>query len=296
MDSKKEIFLVVNPISGGSDKKQLISDIKHKLSERGHLLTVHETTGQSDQEKIQQKLREKEFELLLIAGGDGTVQMVARAVKDIAIDIALIPAGSANGLASNLKIPASLDDQLNIALGSNSISMDMLSINDHYCLHIADMGINASLIENYENSSIRGKLGYALQTIPTLVQAELPYNFTIVCNGKSIQAEGVMVAIANAKQFGTGAIINPEGKMDDGLFEILVFKNLNVIEILKTLNENWESSSDFVETFQTDHAQIYCTKRTAFQVDGEFIGHEQKLDIKMVPYKLKMKLPNDINL
>src|SRR5690606_4337391 len=102
-------------------------------------------------------------------------------------------------------------------------------------------------VKNYENSSMRGKLGYALQTIPTLVESDFPYHFSIEINGETIQKEGIMIAFANAKQFGTGAIINPDGKMDDDIFEVLLFKKMNVIDILKTLSETFERDSEFVE-------------------------------------------------
>ena len=294
MDSKNKLLLVINPISGGSGKEKLNEDITELLKKQGAHFTTYETTGDNDAQHIEKILDSKKIQNVLVAGGDGTIQLVAKAIGARKIAMSLIPAGSANGLASNLQIPNTIADQIAIALGDAYMMMDVISINDHLCLHIADLGINATLIKNYDNSAIRGKLGYLLQTIPTLIASDLPYRFSLEQNGKKIEVEGVMVAIANAKQFGTGAVINPEGQMDDGLFEVLVFKNLNILNILKTLDKDSDRDPDFVESFSTNKTIITCEKPVSFQVDGEFIGDVTHVSAAVLPTKLKLMVPKTL--
>lgn len=291
MDSKNKLLLVVNPISGGSRKEQLVEEIGDVLKNHKVSFTTYETIGVHDDLQIKKIIDNQNIEKILIAGGDGTVQMVAKAIAKKDIAISLIPAGSANGLASNLQLPATVEEQVEVALGNTFIMMDMISINEHLCLHIADLGINAALIKNYENSEIRGKLGYALQTIPTLVESDLPSNFSLQLNEKTIETDGIMVAIANAKQFGTGAVINPDGKIDDGLFEVLIFKNMGIINILKTLDKDSYRDPEFVESFSTKKVLIICEKPTSFQIDGEFIGDVKSVTAELLPEKLKIMIP-----
>ncbi|OBX25617.1 YegS/Rv2252/BmrU family lipid kinase [Gelidibacter algens] len=291
MESKNKLLLVINPISGGSEKEQLIKEITEILEDRNVVFETYETTGKFDDLQIRKLLDDRNFKNVLVAGGDGTIQVVARAIQNRDVAISLIPAGSANGLASNLMLPYSLEEQIEIALGESYLMMDKISINDHLCLHIADLGINAALIKNYENSEIRGKLGYALQTIPTLLKADLPYSFSLHIDKKTTVIEGVMVAIANAKQFGTGAVINPEGKMDDGLFEVLIFKKLDILDILKTLDENSYRNPEFVECFSVKKVSIECQSNVSLQVDGEFIGDVKHVSAELMPTKLKVMIP-----
>ncbi len=291
MDSNNKLLLVVNPISGGSGKEDLLRNINDVLKRHGVGFETYETTGDHDEMEIAKLLESHSIQNVLVAGGDGTIQVVAKAIGNSQITLSLIPSGSANGLASNLKIPDRIEDQINIALGENFIMMDLISINGELCLHMADLGINAALIENYDKSALRGKLGYALQTIPTLMESDLPYQFYLELNGKKIKKEGVMVAIANANQFGTGAVINPEGKMNDGMFEILIFKNLGIINILKTLDKDSHRDPDFVESFSTKKAIITCEKPVSFQVDGEFIGDVKHVVAELLPKKLKIMVP-----
>lgn len=291
MESKNKLLLVINPVSGGSDKEDLRKEIDDALKHHEVAFETYETKGSDDVAQLRKILDTQNINTVLVAGGDGTLQMVAKAIEDREVAVGLIPAGSANGLASNLNLPESIADQINIALGANYMMMDVIDINDHLCLHISDLGINAALIRNFEDSDLRGKLGYALQTIPTLIQADLPYQFSLEIDDKRVDLEGVMLAIANARQFGTGAVINPEGKMDDGLFEVLIFKSLDFIKILKTLDKDSYRNPDFVESFSTTKAIISSKKPISFQIDGEFIGEVKRVSARISSSKLKIMIP-----
>lgn len=292
MKSKIKLLLVINPIAGGSEKNNLLKDVQELVNTKSVSLSTYETTGDNDEVQLRQILISTSIDKVLVAGGDGTIQLVAKAIGNLNIAIAIIPAGSANGLASNFKIPDTLEAQVNIALGNDFIMMDLLSVNDRLCLHIADIGINAELIKNYDNSTFRGKLGYALHTIPTLIQSDLPYLFRLEVNQEKIEVEGIMIAIANANQFGTGAIINPDGKIDDGIFEVLVFKKLDFLNILKTLNQNSEPDADFVQSYATKQVNIYCEKKVSLQVDGEYISDVNDVEAHVHPYTLKVMIPS----
>ncbi len=293
MHSKNKILLVLNPISGSSGKENLLEQLDSEINKRGLVLLKYETTGTDDVQHIQNLVDSNPIHHILVAGGDGTIQMVAKAIHDRDISVGILPAGSANGLASNLKLTDDIATQIEIALSSHSIKMDLLSINDHICLHIADIGVNAELIKNYENSSLRGKLGYAIQTIPTLLKSEYPYHFKIKTNGETFERDGILIAIANAKQFGTGAIINPKGVLDDGKFEVVIFKKMDVIDIFKTLNQDSEMDSEFMEYRSTKKALITCEKPITLQIDGEYIGEVTEIKVKIMSSKLKVMVPEE---
>jgi diacylglycerol kinase (ATP) len=292
MELNIKLLLVINPMSGGSDKVDIIKDIQDIAIKQQATLEVYQTTGDDDEKHIKNLVKEKSIDRILVAGGDGTIQLVAKAIEGLNIPIGIIPAGSANGLASNFNLPETLQDQVKLIFGHYFIDMDVISVNGHLCVHIADIGINAHLIKNYEDSSLRGKLGYALQTIPTLIESDLPYHFSININGETIQKEGIMIAIANANQFGTGAVINPEGKMNDGIFEVLIFKKFNVIDILKTLSETSERDPEFVESFATKQVTVHCDKKVHLQVDGEYLGEVDTIEAQIEPSKIRIMLPD----
>ena len=292
MKIKNQILLVVNPISGDIDKSKLIEAVKAEINTRNYSLEIYRTTGENDQDCIEKIILKFQPDRILVAGGDGTIQLVAEALKNHEIPIGILPAGSANGLALNLKLPTYIKEQLKVALGDSFFKIDTLQINDRTCLHIADFGINAELIRNFQNSYIRGKLGYLLHSIPTLMKCEYPFEFEIEANGKQIVQKGVLLAIANANKFGTGANINPPGKLNDGLFELIIFKNLNFVEIFKTLNDQIILDPEFAEIISTSSARINCKTPVSFQIDGEYIGEISKVVASIGPKKLEIAVPS----
>ncbi len=291
MELKDQILLVVNPISGNFDKSNLIHGVEANLAGKNLHLLVYETNGENDEEQIDNLINQQHPKRILVAGGDGTIQLVAKVLKAHDLVLGIIPAGSANGFAINLDLPANLEEQIDVALGHTIFTIDTLDLNGEMCLHISDLGINAELIRYYEHSNIRGKLGYFLQSFPTLFKSNYPYKFTIEVNDHRFIKKGVLLAIANANKFGTGANINPNGKLNDGKFEVLIFKRINLFQILKTLFRNTEMNTNFVETISTDQAVITSKKPIAFQIDGEFIGKRKKVIVKMSDKKLKIAVP-----
>ena len=287
----KEVLLIVNPIAGNTNKEKIISKVREVLTREDINFHLYSTTGEEDIEKIREYIENENIDRVLVAGGDGTINLVAEAVKDFDLSMGILPAGSANGLAVNFDIPENLDDQIKVALGENHIALDLLCLNDIICLHMSDLGINAELINNYENSSIRGKFGYLIQSIPTLIKSEYPFDFQIKTENEHKETSAVLLGFANLNKYGTGANVNPEGKPDDGIFEILVFKKLKLSEILKSLKNETDFDPEFVEIIQTKKAKILCKKPVSFQIDGEYIGKETEIDIHILPEKLKIAIP-----
>jgi YegS/Rv2252/BmrU family lipid kinase len=291
MNSENYILLVVNPISGDSDKSPIITSVKEEAKSRKINFKLYETSGKKDKEAIESIIKEIKPSRILVAGGDGTISLVAECILGTDICLGIIPAGSANGMAVNFNLPQTLPEQIEIALSDCTMKLDALFINGKICLHIADLGINAELIRNYEDSGIRGKMGYFLQSIPTLFNSDSPFHFSVETEEGTFEETGILLAIANANKFGTGATINPNGKMNDGKFEILIFKSLDFIEIFKTINDKPEMSDDFVRVVSTNKAKINSIKKIPFQIDGEFLGEIDQATATIEKKSLLMALP-----
>src|SRR5690606_26148786 len=106
--------------------------------------------------------------------------------------------------------------------------------------------------KNYEEGNIRGKLGYALHTIKTLSQNNEPLQALIECNGIQLSTEANVIIIANSQKYGTGVVINPNGRIGDGKFEIVVFKNLDLLMVGKILLGNMPLESNDIEIISAD--------------------------------------------
>ncbi|SFU71362.1 lipid kinase, YegS/Rv2252/BmrU family [Pustulibacterium marinum] len=282
-----KFLLVVNPISGDKDKDALLKEVKSYVKD-GDDLTIYKTTGEDDLQAIKKELEQVNFDRVVVAGGDGTVKLVAEALEETECSIGILPAGSANGLAKDLNLPEKEEEFIPIALYGKTRKVDTILINDQLGLHISDFGLNAELIREYENSSLRGKLGYAVNSVSTIFKNDAPYTFHIKTDTEEFTKEGIMLALANSKKFGTGAVVNPDGEIDDGIFEVLLFKKIDLVEIIKALNNADELSEDFVEIFPVKSAVITTEKKIPFQIDGEYCDYLTKVEAKILEGKLEL--------
>lgn len=288
---KKTVIMVVNPISGDMDKVAF-TEAAQAFAEKENLeFILFETTGDGDIGKIKALYEQHKPQRILVAGGDGTIKEVAEAVEHHDVIIGILPAGSANGLSVDLDLPDALEENLKIAFSDKVMEMDMICINGKKSLHLSDLGLNAQLVKNYENSSTRGMIGYALQAITTLSEQEEPFEATITANNQTITCVARMIVIANSQKYGTGVTINPDGVMNDGRFEIVILKNLDLLVFGKIITGNMPADPEDVEIISTDKAKISLNTAVSFQIDGEFIGQEKALDIYILPGQMKVAIP-----
>lgn len=280
-------MLVINPVSGDIDKQPVIDMVKQYLGPEIQF-SLFETTGEDDINRLRKRLKTFAPDRILVAGGDGTIKMVAQACEGNDYSLGILPVGSANGLATDLNLPKDCKQALLVAMGQKILILDALRIGKSIGLHISDMGLNAELIKNYSESAVRGHFGYFINSIPTLWESEAPYHFSILANGERREVDAIMVAFANSKKFGSGALVNPRGEINDGKFEVLIFKKLSVVDVIGTLNSNIDMDSDFVEVIQTTEVQVTTEKPIVFQIDGEVVGERTMVSVSIVPAYIKV--------
>jgi YegS/Rv2252/BmrU family lipid kinase len=288
---KKNIIFVVNPISGDLDKTDLIEAVEEFATTNHFDLEVYETTGKSDLREIKALYDQYKPERIIVAGGDGTIKMVAEAMEEHDIVIGILPAGSANGLSVDLNLPTTIEENLKIAFLHHYIEMDMICINGKKSIHLSDIGINADLVKNYEQSNLRGIWGYALQAYTTLVESAAPFVATITTNKETVEHTARIIVIANSQKYGTGVTINPNGAMNDGKFELVILKSLDVLLLGKIITGNMPLDSDDVVIISTDKATIKTDYPVNFQIDGEYCGAQTDLEIHILHKQMKIAVP-----
>lgn len=291
MTTNKKYLLVLNPISGDIDKSEILLKTLAFAKEYKVEIIVYETSGNSDDVAIKNLYDLHKPERVLIAGGDGTIKIVGEALEDHDVIFGILPAGSSNGLSVDLNLPTTIEENLSVAFHNHFMEMDMISINGKKSIHLSDLGLNAELVKNYEDSSVRGKVGYALQIVTTLTELEEPFSAKIEANDETVECTARMIVIANSQKYGTGVTINPDGKMDDGKFEIIILKNLDLMVFGKIITGNMPVNSEDIEIISTDKATITTTSPVNFQMDGEYIGTETQLDIVILPAQMKVAIP-----
>ncbi|WP_366187492.1 diacylglycerol kinase family protein [Flavobacterium ovatum] len=280
----------MNPVSGGVNKYQFIKATRDFVSGNNWNLVIYKTTGINDIDVIRDLYVASHPERILIAGGDGTIKMVGEAMAKEDVVFGILPVGSSNGLAVELDLMKTLEENLEIALHHDFIEIDMVVINEIRSLHLSDIGLNAELIKNYKKSKIHGKWGYALQIFHTLLHAKKPFIAHITTANESIECEARMIVMANAKKYGTGVVINPLGVLNDGKFELVIIKKMSLLIFCKIIMGIKVINLKEVEIISTDSAVIKTNFPVNFQIDGEYLGTEDELHISISTEKIKVAI------
>jgi diacylglycerol kinase family enzyme len=118
-----------------------------------------------------------------------------------------------------------------------------------------------------------------------------PFSAKIMANNEALQVTARIIIIANSQKYGTGVTINPNGKMDDGKFEIVIIKNLDLFVFGQIITGNMPMDSEDVLIISTDKAKITTGEPVPFQIDGEYIGLEQSLEIEILHKQMKVAVP-----
>lgn len=279
---KKKAVLVFNPNSGSDSvpKAELLERIQLNLE--GFEIADFDIEGEDALEKLREFLDQTKPTLALIAGGDGTVKLTTSCLTS-RIPLAILPLGSANGLAKCLGI-GNLEDGLEALRKLETLKVDGIQIGDEVCLHLADFGFNASMIHKFEQDGVRGMIGYIKSSISEVFNTE-SCRFRVEMEGEVIELEAKMLVIANGEEYGTGAVINTEGRMDDGKFEIIAveFKSAgDLISITKGLVTGENQAQPAVKTWSVEACKIINLDLANFQIDGELRGTPESVDVKIL--------------
>lgn len=277
----KSALLVYNP---GSGKSQLSKDDlleRIYLNLKDYQVKIFEVVGEKISHRLSKILRKLKPDLLIIAGGDGTVKLTTNCLRT-RIPIAILPLGSANGLAQCLGIK-NLEDGLESLRSLAILAIDAILINDETCLHLADFGSNASMIKRFEEGRSRGMIGYIKSSISEIFEST-SCRFRLKYDSETIDLEAKMLVIANGEEYGTGAVINTEGKIDDGKFEIIAveFKNAgDLISITKGLVTGEHQEQPAVKTWSMKACTIQNLDLANFQIDGELRGNPESVRVRI---------------
>jgi diacylglycerol kinase family enzyme len=275
-------LFVVNPIAGGKDKGSWTETIENHLKDQPHTTSFFETTGEQDPERLAQCIEAQRPDRLIAIGGDGTFRMVAELAAKKKLPVGFLPAGSANGMARELNLPTDIHEALQIILGDTITKIDALRVNGHLSLHMSDVGLNAQLIEYFEQSPGRGWWGYAREVIKTLRQGRV-VSAKIWLDKKLIRKRAAMIILANGRTYGTGVVVNENGRLTDGQFEVIILRQVTLWRIFCSLLSRKATSGTDQKVYRGKQLELKLPVRMPFQVDGEFIGHTRTLNATVLP-------------
>lgn len=287
-----KILLIINPKSGRGSEKSLTELISEFAKKYSWDILIYSMKG-NDENKIKAEIAHFLPDRIIAAGGDGTINLLASILRGSDIPLGIIPIGSANGMAKELNIPSRIEAALEICQKGKTKAIDLIQINGKNCIHLADVGLNARVVKRFEKDPQRGLVTYARHLFGEMFLLKV-YTFTILIDEARIKRKAVSLTFANASKYGTGAVINPEGKLNDGKFELVIIKpfpGIKLLSIAWKMFTNQLHTSDYVEIISCRRAQVISNKKTTLQIDGEIFGKAKGIDIECIPKAINLIIP-----
>lgn len=264
-------LMIVNPISGTRSKRGLDNAVKSALSNAGISLDTHATDHPGHARELALSAVEKGYDIVLSAGGDGTVNEIATALAHSPVTLGILPLGSGNGLARSLGIPQDIDEALKIITSGVTFKADRGIVNGQpfYCTF--GVGFDAAVTGKFAAMKRRGKMTY-LQSIILEFLKYQPEPYIISIDDEIITERAFLIAVCNAPQYGNNAYIAPGAKLDDGFLDLIVIHDGNPLSTVKMgvdLLTGVIDRNTRIDSFKVKHATIGRLGDTPVQADGE---------------------------
>ncbi|MFZ0391203.1 MAG: diacylglycerol kinase family protein [Calditrichia bacterium] len=291
------ICFIINPISGVNRNPQKIRQwIEAEFGPPGEEYRILKTGGPGDATLLAQEAVRSGFTIVAAVGGDGTINEVGRSLVGTSAALGVVPAGSGNGFARNFHIP--LNQQLAIRLLKNPrlINIDVGRLNQHFFFNVAGLGIDAEISHNFEQFGMRGPLPYFLVGTRALLNFQ-PEAIELEWESNRQTILPLVLSIANAPQYGNGAIIAPQARPDDGKLDICFLDPLPIYRTIPNIYRLFNGTIDQIEEFhcfQVEHLVIRRIAEGIIHTDGNPHLERQELVLDVLPGALRLAVPHQV--
>lgn len=281
--------LLINPISGTRKKakRKIIPLLEELLVSEGHELDIRETAKAGDARRIAQNAVQRDVDVLIVAGGDGTINEVIPMLYKSKTSLAIIPMGSGNGIARCLNIPLNIEKAARLAISSKPRSVDIGRFGEHFFMGVAGMGFDAHIARSFREESRRGLMKYAWLVCRECLRFK-PFKVTLQVNGKLIEEKAFILTAANANQYGNNAYVDKAARMDDGLMNLVVLRSLPLYLLPLMIMRGFLGTvpkSKYAERYMCNSFSVESEQELA-HVDGEPIKAQLKNEVRLDPASL----------
>jgi len=224
----KSYFFIVNPIAGGGKAKSLVHQIEKNFRDSGAEFKIYHTRGPHDAIEAAAKAAEEGFDIVVAAGGDGTVNEVLNGLVGSNACLAAIHGGKGNDFASAVAMPKDIDQACEALLKSDIRAIDLGKVMDRYFINSVGVGFDAAvaLRVNRGVRPFKGTSAYIYAFFEILFSYE-PVEMEIDMGSGLLKSDPLLVAVGIGQAYGGGMRIVPDAIQDDGLFDICIFDRMN---------------------------------------------------------------------
>jgi diacylglycerol kinase (ATP) len=293
--------VIFNPAARGEKARHF----RRRLDDMGVSCAFKATTAAGDARRLASQAVTDGFDLIVAAGGDGTVNEVLNGIGDAPEGFArarlgVLPLGTVNVFARELKIPLRVKDAWAVFQGGNETKIDLPRaeffmngvLQKRYFCQLAGAGLDARAIElvNWPLKKKIGPIAYVIAGLKAL--REKQPQITVRANGQSVPGE--LVLIGNGRLYGGPFAIQPEASLLDGRLDICVLTRVNLWSLLRSapgLLVGGKLPVSVRHQLSAETFELTCESAAAFELDGEWVG-QLPVTFSVESRKLRVIVPS----
>lgn len=284
----KKATIILNPSSGKENSDTYLNSVEKQLKEGAYSYRVNKTKTAGDALTFAEQACVNKDDLLIVMGGDGTVNEVINGVaeNDYIPLIHVIPLGTVNNFARAINIPLQIDEAIKWITSNNYKSCDIGKVNDQYFMNLVNIGAiaEATYSVTAEQKSKLGSFAYFLEGIKQFGEDAIFYT-QLEIGDETIESETMLILIAVTDTFASWKNVIKEAEIDDGYLHVFVFQpftKLDAMSIVTKLTNGTLHEQDQVNYYKTKKITVRTDKTKTANIDGDE-GCVTPLNIEVLP-------------
>jgi diacylglycerol kinase (ATP) len=276
-------FIILNPAAGHEDPARLRRLVGGEFAARRAAFDLAETEYAGHATELARQAVERGYRAVCVVGGDGTVAEAATGVAGSAVPLALIPRGTANQVAHNLRLPARLEEAVQVAVEGVPTAVDVGRIAGRTFALVAGAGLDAAVMAS-ATRDLKDRWGVGAYVVAAVKEAlaATPVPFHLTVDGRELDVRAVSVMLANVGELFTSFLPfalpltpRPRRSWQDGLFDVVILAPRNLGDVANVL---WKAArrqfagDDRLLHFQATQVRIEADPPVAVQIDGDPAG------------------------
>ncbi len=274
----KRARIIYNPTSGREVFRKHLGEVLEKFERAGYETSCHATTCEGDATEAAKYAVERGFDLVVAAGGDGTLNEVVAGVSpfDKRPTIGLIPTGTTNDFARALRIPRDIDAAVDIIVRGETIPVDVGLMNDRHFINIAGGGRMTELTYDVPSKlkTVLGQLAYYLKGVEMLPSIHSSH-VRIEYDDQVFDDEAMMFLVGLTNSIGGFEKLAPNSSINDGKFTLLILKKCNIAEFIRVVSlalRGEHLGDPLVISSAAEKIKVTSSEEVLLNLDGEYGG------------------------
>ena len=270
--TRRRALLIVNRKARSG--LRAIDDVIEVLEAGGVDVVEAEMAGR---EQVCAEIREEAggIDLVVVGGGDGTLNAAAPALVETGLPLGILPLGTANDLARTLDLPADPVAAASVITAGRTRPVDLGEVNGIFYFNVASIGFSARLARRLtaEAKQRWGTVGYALAALRLLSESR-PFVVEIDHDGRTEHARTIQVSVGNGRYYGGGLAVEASARADDGRLDVYSLEVphwWHLIRLAPALRRGTQRNSRYVRSFATTELSLRTRRRHEVNADGELV-------------------------